>query len=153
MGPGARIMSLRDGTQKMSKSDPSDFSRINLLDDEAAIANKIKKAKTDPEPLTGDLSALAKRPEADNLLSIYAALAGREKKSVAAEFDGRQFSEFKQRLADLAVAELFPIRERIARLMGDPAELDRILHGGAERAAARAAPILAEVKRVVGFLG
>ena len=152
MGPGARIMSLRDGTQKMSKSDPSELSRINLADDSEAIANKIRKAKTDPEPISGDVAVLEKRPEADNLVSIYAALAGKEKKTIAAEFAGKQFSDFKPRLAELMVAELSPIRERMQRLLGDPAELDRILHKGAARARARAEPVLADVKRIVGFL-
>jgi tryptophanyl-tRNA synthetase len=152
MGPGTRVMSLRDGTKKMSKSDESDLSRINLTDDADAIANKIRRAKTDPDPLPENKDGLAGRPEAENLLSIYAALSDRKLEEVIPEFAGRQFSEFKNALAELAVARLSPIREETRRMMEDPAEIDRILHEGAARARAIAAPIVAETKKLVGFI-
>jgi tryptophanyl-tRNA synthetase len=150
-GPGARVMSLRDGTAKMSKSDPSDQSRINLLDDAAAIAQKIRKAKTDPEPLSDNLEALKLRPEADNLVGIYAALAGVTKEAVLAEFGGRGFGAFKPALADLAVSKIGPIGAEMRRLLADPAEIDRILLKGVDRARAVAGPVLTETKRLVGF--
>ena len=152
-GPGARVMSLRDGQAKMSKSDPSDQSRINLLDDADTVAQKIRKARTDPEPLPETVEALQARPEADNLVAIYGALAGRTKVEVLAEFGGQGFGAFKPALADLAVAKLGPVGERMRRLMADPAEIDRILAAGAERARAVAEPIVAETKRLVGFWG
>jgi tryptophanyl-tRNA synthetase len=152
-GPGARIMSLRDGTAKMSKSDPSDLSRINLLDDADAIAQKIRKAKTDPEPLPETIEGLAARPEADNLVGIYGALASLTKAEVLREFGGKGFGAFKPALADLAVASLGPVGERMRRLMSDPAELDRILVKGAERARAVADPVVEETRRIVGFWG
>jgi tryptophanyl-tRNA synthetase len=151
-GPGARIMSLRDGAAKMSKSDPSDQSRINLLDDADAIAGKIRKARTDPEPLPETLEGLKDRPEAENLVGIYAALAGSTPAAVIAEFSGVGFGQFKPRLADLAVSVLGPVGERMRELMADPTEIDRVLAAGAEKASAVAEPIVAEVKRKVGFL-
>jgi tryptophanyl-tRNA synthetase len=150
-GPGARIMSLRDGQAKMSKSDPSDYSRINLIDDADAIAQKIKKARTDPEPLPASLEEIEGRAEAKNLVGIYAALAGRTSAEVLAEFAGQGFGHFKPRLAELAVEKLSPIGTEMRRLLADPAEIDRILEAGAERARAVAAPVMAEVRRLVGF--
>jgi len=150
-GPGARIMSLRDGLAKMSKSDPSDNSRINLTDDADAIAQKIRKAKTDPEPLPEAVEGLAARPEADNLVGIYGALAEMTKAQVIAEFGGKGFGTFKPALADLAVAKLGPVGEAMRRLMADPAEIDRILAAGAEKAREAAAPTVAEVREIVGF--
>jgi tryptophanyl-tRNA synthetase len=152
-GPGARVMSLRDGTAKMSKSDPSDLSRINLMDDADAIAQKIRKARTDPEPLPDDLETLKARPEAANLVGIYAALANRSAADVLAEFAGQGFGAFKPKLADLAVESLGPVGERMRRYMADPAEIDRILAAGAQRARSIAAVTVAETKRRVGFVG
>jgi tryptophanyl-tRNA synthetase len=152
-GAGTRIMSLKDGTKKMSKSDPSDLSRINLTDDADTIARKIKKAKTDPEPLPESVDSLADRPEAGNLVGIYAALAGTTKAAVIAEFGGQGFGAFKPKLAELAVAQLAPVVEEYNRLMSDPSEIDRILASGAERAREVAAPVLADAKRMVGFWG
>jgi tryptophanyl-tRNA synthetase len=150
-GPGARVMSLRDGKAKMSKSDPSDYSRINLLDDADAIAQKVRKAKTDPEPLPLDVAGLADRPEADNLVGIYGALAGMTKAQVLSQYAGQGFGGFKPALADLAVSVLSPITAQMRRLVADPGEIDRILADGAERAAAVADPIVAETKQRVGF--
>jgi tryptophanyl-tRNA synthetase len=150
-GPGARVMSLRDGSAKMSKSDPSDLSRINLLDDADAIANKVRKAKTDPEPLPDDLDALKARPEADNLVGIYGALAGMTKAQVLGQFAGQGFGAFKPALADLAVASLGPITERMRRLMDDPTEVDRVLARGAERASEVAEVTIREVREIVGY--
>ncbi|TVR83820.1 MAG: tryptophan--tRNA ligase [Rhodospirillales bacterium] len=152
LGPATRIMSLRDGTKKMSKSDASDFSRINLTDTADDIALKVRKAKTDPAPLPETPAQFDGRPEAANLISIYAALADQEVERVCARFGGRPFSDFKQELADAAVAVLAPITTEVNRLMADPAALDRILKDGAERARALAAPVLEEVYRAVGFL-
>jgi len=151
-GATTRVMSLRDGTKKMSKSDPSDYSRINLTDDADAIAQKIRRAKTDPLPMPETLEDAEKRPDADNLLGIYAALADQEKEAVVAAFAGKQFSEFKAALTELAVAKLGPIGAEMQRLMKDPGHVDGILRNGAERARALAAPILDEVYRTVGFL-
>ncbi len=151
-GPGTRVMSLRDGAKKMSKSDESDFSRLNLTDDAEAIAQKIRKAKTDPAPLPDSEKGLEGRPEAENLFNIYAALADEPRAQVVAQFAGQQFSGFKSALADLAVAKLTPIAAEMRRLLADPAEIDRILGSGAERASAIAEPILKDVKRLVGFL-
>ncbi|WP_295556207.1 tryptophan--tRNA ligase [uncultured Hyphomicrobium sp.] len=151
-GPATRVMSLRDGTKKMSKSDPSDLSRINLTDDADTIARKIQKAKTDPEPLPTEEAGLAARPEADNLIGIYAALAGKTKAAVVAEFGGQQFSGFKKALAEVAVQRLGPIGDEIRRLTADPAEIDRVLADGSARARAIAAPIMDEVKDIVGFI-
>src|ERR1700722_17983772 len=133
-GPATRVMSLRDGTKKMSKSDPSDYSRINLTDDADAIAQKIRKAKTDPEPLPHEEKGLEHRPEADNLVGLYAALADMSKATVLKEFGGGQFSTFKAALADLAVARLGPVGAEMKRLAADPAYLDSVLADGAARA-------------------
>ena len=138
-GAATRVMSLRDGTKKMSKSDPSDQSRINLTDDADTIAKKIRKAKTDPEPLPDTLDGLKDRPEARNLVNIYAALVGHTPEQVIRDYAGAQFGTFKPALADLAVAKLEPITLEMNRLMQDPAEIDRILGQGAERAAMHAA--------------
>jgi tryptophanyl-tRNA synthetase len=151
-GAATRVMSLRDGTKKMSKSDPSDFSRINLTDDADAIAQKIRRAKTDPHPMPDTAADAEKRPDADNLLGIYAALADQERDAVIAAFAGRQFSEFKAALTELAVDKLGPVGAEMQRLMKDPGHVDKILHEGAERARAIAAPILAETYKIVGFL-
>jgi tryptophanyl-tRNA synthetase len=152
-GPAARVMSLRDGSAKMSKSDPSDNSRINLLDDADAIAQKIRKAKTDPEPLPETLEELKGRPEAENLIGIYAALDGRTNAQVLAEFAGQGFGAFKPKLADLAVAKLAPVSAAMRDYMNDPGEIDSILAAGAAKARQAAAPTLSEVKRLVGFWG
>ena len=151
LGEAARVMSLRDGTKKMSKSDESDYSRINLTDDADAIALKIKKAKTDAEPLPEALAALAKRPEADNLVTIYAALADRARGDVLKEFAGSQFSKFKIALTEIAVAKLAPITDKMRRLLADPAEIDQILIRGAEHANALTQKHLREVKDIVGL--
>jgi tryptophanyl-tRNA synthetase len=145
-------MSLRDGTKKMSKSDESDASRINLTDDADTIANKIRRAKTDPHPLPSSEAELKTRPEAENLLNIYSALADRERGAVMAEFSGQPFSTFKNALADLTVAKLEPIAREMRRLLADPAEIDRTLKTGAGRARAIAGPVMDEVKRRVGFV-
>jgi tryptophanyl-tRNA synthetase len=150
-GPGARVMSLRDGSAKMSKSDPSDQSRINLLDDADAIAQKIRRAKTDPEPLPDTLDALAVRPEANNLIAIYAALSGETKAEVLARFAGQGFGVFKPALVDLAVETLAPVTAAMRRLMADPAEIDRVLAAGAEKAAVIAEATVTEVKARVGL--
>jgi tryptophanyl-tRNA synthetase len=151
-GPATRVMSLRDGTKKMSKSDASDMSRINLTDGADLIAKKVQKAKTDPEPLPSEADGLMGRPEAENLVGIYAALAGTTKDKALAEFGGQQFSAFKKVLAEAAVARIAPIAAEAARLMKDPAEIDRVLHDGAARARALATPIVDEVKDIVGLL-
>jgi tryptophanyl-tRNA synthetase len=151
-GPGARVMSLRDGTAKMSKSDPSEQATIYLKDDADAIARKIKKAKTDPEPLPSEPQGLADRPEAANLVGIYAALSGRQDAHVLAEFGGRGFGVFKQALADLVVAKLAPIGAELRRLEADPSLLRAILVDGAERAAAIADKTVNDVKEIVGFV-
>ena len=151
-GPATRVMSFRDGTKKMSKSDPSDYSRINLTDDADAIAQKLRKAKTDPEPLPSEVEGLRNRPEADNLVGIYAALAGSGKDQVLAEFGGAQFSRFKPALSELAVEKLAPIGAEMRRLMSDPDHIDRVLARGAERAREIAAPIMSDVKDIVGLL-
>jgi tryptophanyl-tRNA synthetase len=150
-GPGARIMSLRDGTAKMSKSDPSDNSRINLTDDADAIAQKVRKARTDADVLPEKLEDLGDRPEALNLVGIYAALSDRTAQEVLSEFAGQGFGVFKPRLADLAVAVLAPIGAQMRRLLADPAQIDKVLGEGAARARAVAAPVMAEVKAKVGF--
>lgn len=151
-GAATRVMSLRDGTKKMSKSDPSDQSRINLTDDADTIAKKIRKAKTDPEPLPETLEGLKDRPEARNLVNIYAALAGHTPEQVIKDFAGAQFGSFKPALADLAVAKLEPITIEMTRLMQDPAEIDRILGEGAARAEAIARPIVDQVYDIVGMI-
>ena len=151
-GAGTRVMSLRDGTKKMSKSDPSDQSRINLTDDADMIAAKIRKAKTDADPLPGSTDALKDRPEARNLVNIYAALAEMTPQAVLAQYDGAQFGTFKPALADLAVATLSPITTEMNRLMKDPAEIDRILGAGADRADAIARPIVDKVYDISGMI-
>ncbi|WP_424985546.1 tryptophan--tRNA ligase [Microbulbifer sp. S227A] len=152
-GTATRVMSLRDGSKKMSKSDPSDMSRINLTDDADTIAKKIRKAKTDAEPLPDTIEALDDRPEARNLVNIYAALADRSKEQVVEEFAGKQFGQFKPALADLAVERMSPITTEMARLMDDPAEIDRILARGATRAREITAPILRKTYDIVGMVG
>jgi len=151
-GPGMRIMSLRDGTKKMSKSDASDNSRINLTDDADTIAQKIRRAKTDPEPLPSEEAGLEPRPEADNLVGIYAALADKTKAEVLKEFGGGQFSTFKTALADLAVAKLSPIADEMKRLTADPAHIDAVLADGSDRAGAIASETMNAVKDIVGFI-
>ena len=151
-GAATRVMSLRDGTRKMSKSDPSDQSRINLTDDADTIAKKIRKAKTDPEPLPDTLDGLKDRPDARNLVNIYAALADMTPEAVVAQYAGVQFGTFKPALADLAVDKLSPITSEMTRLMKDPAEIDRTLGEGAARADAIARPILDQVYDIVGMI-
>ena len=151
-GPATRVMSLRDGTKKMSKSDPSDYSRINLTDDADTIAQKVRKAKTDPDALPHDEKGLENRPEADNLVGIFAALANKTKAEVLHDFGGAQFSTFKAALVDLAVARLGPIGTEMKRLMQDPAHLDGVLVDGANRARAIAAETMGAVKDIVGFV-
>ena len=151
-GAATRVMSLKDGTKKMSKSDPSELSRITMTDDADAIAKKIRKAKTDPEPLPEDDKGLEGRPEAANLLGIYAALSDTSMDDTIAKFAGEGFGTFKQHLADLAVAKLAPIQDEMRRLMADTAYVDSVLKDGAERARAISEPILAEIKETVGFL-
>jgi tryptophanyl-tRNA synthetase len=151
-GPATRVMSLRDGTRKMSKSDESDMTRINLTDDADLIAKKIRKAKTDPEPLPSEVKGLEARPEADNLVGIHAGLAETSKEQVLREFGAASFSKFKEALAELATNRLTPIGEEMRRLMADPVEIDRILSEGARRAHAIADPVLAKTKDIVGFI-
>ena len=150
-GTSARIMSLRDGSKKMSKSDPSEQSRIHLTDDNDAITLKIRKAKTDPEPLPDDPALLVTRPEAKNLVGIYAAIVGDSPEQVLQRFAGQGFGAFKPALADAAIALLEPLRTRLIELRRDHAALDAILAAGAEKAAALAAPTLAEAYRAVGL--
>jgi tryptophanyl-tRNA synthetase len=151
-GPATRVMSLRDGAKKMSKSDASDYSRINLSDDADAIAQKVRKAKTDPEPLPSEEAGLAGRPEAANLIGIYAALSGSSRVDVLAEFGGANFSAFKNALVDLAVAKLSPITAEMRRITNDPAFIDGVLRDGARRAREIAQPNMDAVKDIVGFL-
>jgi tryptophanyl-tRNA synthetase len=150
-GTAARVMSLRDGRSKMSKSDPSDMSRVNLTDSDDEIAQKIRKAKTDPEPLPSDPAALDSRPEAKNLVGIYAAVTGESIEQVLARFTGQGFGAFKPALAEVLVALIAPIRARLDELRRDPAELDRILAEGAARAIEIGAPVLAKAKFAVGL--
>jgi tryptophanyl-tRNA synthetase len=152
-GAATRVMSLRDGTKKMSKSDPSDMSRINMTDDADTIAAKIRKARTDPDPLPMEPEGLKDRPEARNLVNIFAALSDRSVDWALAEVGGHPFSQFKPMLADLAVARLSPISSEMARLMEDQAEIDRILARGAERARELATPILARTYDIAGMVG
>jgi tryptophanyl-tRNA synthetase len=152
LGPATRVMSLRDGTAKMSKSDPSDYSRINLADDADAVRLKVQKARTDPEPLPDSPDGLAERPEAANLVGIYAALARESREQVLGRFGGKLFSEFKKELADLAVAVLAPMGDEVRRLTQAPDHVDAILRRGAERANAIARPHLAEVQELIGLL-
>ncbi len=151
-GEGTRVMSLRDGTNKMSKSDPSEYSRINMVDDADTIAKKIRKAKTDPDALPARKEGFEGRPEAANLMAIYAALSGTTIDDVLARFGGEQFSAFKQQLADLAVATLSPIQDETRRLIAAPDYVDDIMRDGAERARAISRPIIREVHEIVGFL-
>jgi tryptophanyl-tRNA synthetase len=151
-GPATRVMSLRDGTKKMSKSDASDNSRINLTDDADTIAQKIRKAKTDPEPLPSEEKGLETRPEADNLVGIYAALSGRPKSEVLGEFGGGQFSNFKNALVELCVTKLAPIASEMKRLVADPGHVDQVLVDGADRARAIAAETMVAAKDIVGFV-
>ncbi|HTI85932.1 MAG TPA: tryptophan--tRNA ligase [Alphaproteobacteria bacterium] len=152
LGPATRVMSLRDGLAKMSKSDQSDYSRINLNDDADAIRLKVQKARTDPEPLPTAVEGLEGRAEAANLVGIYAALARESRESVLAKFGGKLFSEFKKELADVAVAKLSPITDEMRRLTADPGHIDGILRRGAERANAIADRHLAEVQDLIGLL-
>lgn len=151
-GAATRVMSLRDGTKKMSKSDPSDASRINLTDDADTIAQKIRKARTDADPLPGAMEGLKDRPEARNLVNIFAALSDEAPDAVLARFEGQGFGAFKPALADLAVSVLAPITGRMNELMADPDEIDRILRAGAVRADAIAAPIVAEAREIMGMI-
>lgn len=151
-GAATRVMSLRDGTKKMSKSDPIAASRINLTDDADTIAKKFRKAKTDPDPLPGTVEGLEGRPDARNLVNIYAALGDTTPDAVLAENEGKLFGYFKQDLADLAVAKLSPVSTEMSRLMTDPAEIDRILARGAERAREITAPILDRTYEIVGMV-
>jgi tryptophanyl-tRNA synthetase len=153
LGAGTRVMSLRDGTRKMSKSDESDLSRINLTDDADTIARKIRKATTDPHPLPDSKEGLQGRPEAENLLSIYAALSDATLEAVIGQFAGQPFSGFKPALADLTIAKIEPIAARMRGLLADPAEIDRILKDGSQKARAIATPVMDAVKRKVGFIG
>jgi tryptophanyl-tRNA synthetase len=151
-GPATRVMSLRDGTKKMSKSDPSDQSRINLTDDADAIALKVRRAKTDPHPLPQDVKELEARPEADNLVGIFAATKGTSKADVLKEFGGAQFSAFKNAMVELLVAKLAPITAEMRRLTADPAYIDSVLADGSARAQAIAAETMRHVKDIVGFV-
>ena len=151
-GPAARVMSLRDGARKMSKSDPSDFSRINLSDDADAIAQKVRKAKTDPEPLPSEIAGLAGRPEAENLVGIYAALVEAAREDVLREFGGAQFSAFKNALVEVAVTKLGPIGDEMRRLEDDQAYIDRVLREGAQRARNMARPVMDQVKDILGLI-
>jgi tryptophanyl-tRNA synthetase len=150
-GTAARVMSLRDGTSKMSKSDPSDMSRINLTDSDETIAQKIRKAKTDPEPLPDEPAGLDARPEAKNLVGIYAAVTGDSVERILATFAGQGFGAFKPALADALVALIHPIRDRLDQLLRDPGELERILADGAARASDIGAPVLAKAKSAAGL--
>lgn len=152
-GPATRVMSLRDGSKKMSKSDPSEMSRITMTDDADTIAKKIRKAKTDPDALPSETDGLTDRPEANNLVGIYAALKGVNKEEVLKEHGGAQFSAFKPALAELAVEKVSPIADEMHRLLDDPTELDNILKDGANRARNIAEPIMQKTKQIVGFIG
>ncbi|MBO6718078.1 MAG: tryptophan--tRNA ligase [Rhizobiaceae bacterium] len=151
-GPAPRVMSLRDGTKKMSKSDPSDLSRINLTDDADTIAKKIRKAKTDPAPLPSEVEGLKERPEAENLVTIFAALAETSRSAVISDFGGRQFSDFKPALAELAVEKLAPIAAEMRRISGDRAYVDGILKRGGERAEAEAEQVMKVARKIIGLL-
>jgi tryptophanyl-tRNA synthetase len=151
-GEATRVMSLRDGTKKMSKSDTSDYSRINMTDDADTVALKIRRAKTDPEPLPHSVAALEARPEADNLVGIYAALTGETREGALGKFAGQNFSVFKEALTEVSVATLGKIGNEMRRLMADPDHIDAILRRGAERADAIATPVLREVQDITGLL-
>ena len=152
-GSATRVMSLRDGSSKMSKSEASDNSRINLTDDDELIAQKIRKAKTDPDALPSEAEGLAGRPEAQNLVGIYAALADSDVETVLRDFGGRGFGDFKPALAELAVAKLSPMGQEMRRLLANPGDIDAVLDDGAARAESIAAPIIEQVNEIVGFLG
>tara|TARA_R110000787_G_scaffold63679_11_gene144241 strand:- start:342712 stop:343725 length:1014 start_codon:yes stop_codon:yes gene_type:complete len=152
LGTATRVMSLKDGTRKMSKSEPSDLSRINMTDDADTIARKIKKAKTDPDLLPDSIKGLEGRPEARNLLGIYAALADVSMEDAVVTFAGQQFSVLKDQLSDVAVAHLAPMQDEYRRLLADKGHVDAVLSKGAERARSLAAPVLREVQDVMGFL-
>jgi tryptophanyl-tRNA synthetase len=151
-GPATRVMSLRDGTKKMSKSDPSDLSRINLTDDADTVAKKIQKAKTDPEPIPSEEAGFANRPEAENLVGIYAALAGTSVEAVLKDFGGQQFSSFKKALAEVATAKMGAIGAEAKRLIADPGYIDGVLADGSARARTIAKPVMDHVKDIVGFI-
>jgi tryptophanyl-tRNA synthetase len=151
-GPAPRVMSLRDGAKKMSKSDPSAYSRITLTDDADAIQQKVRKAKTDAEPLPSETAGLAGRPEADNLVTMFAALAGIERQAVLDQFGGAQFSAFKGELADVAVAALAPLSAEMRRLRADPGYVDGVLAAGSDKAREIATVTMDAVKDIVGFL-
>ena len=151
-GPAPRVMSLRDGSKKMSKSDASDLSRINLTDDADTIAKKIRKAKTDPAPLPSEIDGLKDRPEAENLVVLYAALAEISREAVLSDFGGQQFSVFKPALADLAVEKLAPIADEMRRISADPAYVDGVLRDGGQRASVLAEATMKTVREIVGFL-
>ena len=151
-GVATKVMSLRDGSKKMSKSDPSDASRINLTDDADTIAQKIRKARTDADPLPGQMDGLKDRPEARNLINIYAALTDETPDQVLARFEGQGFGAFKPALAEVAVEALSPITRRMSEYMADPAQIDAILADGSDRAAAVAMPILERTKDIMGLL-
>jgi tryptophanyl-tRNA synthetase len=151
-GPATRVMSLRDGSKKMSKSEPSDYSRINLTDDADTIAQKVRKAKTDPEALPSEEEGLKSRPEADNLVGIYAALNNTTKADVLREFGGSQFSVFKAALVDLSVAKLGPIGSEMKKLVQDPVYIDSVLAEGSGRASVIAGETMKAVKDIVGFV-
>ena len=152
LGEATRVMSLRDGSKKMSKSDPSDYSRIMLTDTAENITQKIKKAKTDPEPLPQDKTSLSKRPEAENLISIFASLQDTSIESVIKDYAGKEFSTFKTDLADLSVSKLEPITSEMNKLMSDVSYIDSILNQGKENAIAVAEPVLQKTKEIIGFL-
>lgn len=151
-GPATRVMSLRDGSKKMSKSDPSEMSRITMTDDADTIAKKIRKAKTDPDALPSETDGLKDRPEANNLVGIYAALKGISKEDVLKDHGGAQFSAFKPALAELAVEKVSPIANEMHRLLNEPAELDAILRDGANRARKISEPIMQKTKEIIGFI-
>ncbi|MEO1909419.1 MAG: tryptophan--tRNA ligase [Paracoccus sp. (in: a-proteobacteria)] len=151
-GVATRVMSLRDGSKKMSKSDPSDASRINLTDDADTIAQKIRKARTDADPLPGQMDGLKDRPEARNLVNIYAALADETPDQVLGRFEGRGFGAFKPALAEVAVEAMAPITRKMSEYMADPAQIDAVLADGADRADAIARPILDRTKEIMGLL-
>ena len=151
-GPAPRVMSLKDGTKKMSKSDPSDLSRINLTDDADAIAKKIRKAKTDPDALPSEVAGLAGRPEAANLVGIYAALSDSTREKVLEQFGGQQFSAFKPALVELAVSVLSPIGEEMRRLLDAPEHIDAVLRDGGARAREIAEKTMTDVRDIIGFV-
>tara|TARA_B100001173_G_scaffold19569_1_gene15640 strand:+ start:1193 stop:2200 length:1008 start_codon:yes stop_codon:yes gene_type:complete len=152
LGEATRVMSLRDGSKKMSKSDPSDYSRIMLTDSADNITQKIRKAKTDPKPLPENITELNSRPEAQNLISIFASLQDNSIEKIVSEYAGKEFSIFKKDLADLAASKLEPISSEINKLMGDTSHLDSILKDGKEKAIAVAEPVLEKTKEIIGFL-